>query len=219
MPHINSKSSKPVPAVLVLALAAIALAACGSSSSGSSTTSTNTNASASATTSTNGGAPSGARAGGFTALRECLQKNGITLPQRKPGQHPGGGGYVPGGGGYYPGGGGAGGPHLPAGVTRAQYEAAIKKCGGGFAPGRGAGFHYLDSPAVKQAYKKFAACMRENGVNVPEPNTSGKGAIFSTKGLNTKSAQFTAAEAKCRSDLAGAFHAHPSAPGSPPANG
>jgi hypothetical protein len=43
--------------------------------------------------------------------------------------------------------------------------------------------------------------MRENGVNVPEPNTSGNGPVFDTKGLNTNSAQFRAAELKCRLDL------------------
>ncbi len=218
MPHINSKSSKRVTAVLVLALASIALAACGSSSSGSSptgTTSTNANASASATTSTGGKA--GAFGGRFTALRECLQKNGITLPQRKAGERPAGG-YTPGAGGYTPGAGGTGGPQLPAGVTRSQFEAALKKCGGSFGgsfgAGHGAGGRFFNSPAVRQAieqaYKKFAACMRENGVSLPEPNTSGKGPIFDTKGVNTKSSQFTSAEAKCHSDL---FRARPGASG------
>jgi len=46
--------------------------------------------------------------------------------------------------------------------------------------------------------------MRENGVNVPPPNTSGKGPIFSVKGLNTASAQFKAAESKCSVQLQGA---------------
>ncbi len=75
---------------------------------------------------------------------------------------------------------GRAGLQLPKGVTRAQYEAAIKKCGGGSFAGRGARFN---SPAYKAALTKFAACMRENGVNVPAPNTSGSGPIFDTKGL------------------------------------
>ena len=130
----------------------------------------------------------------FAAMRECLQKNGITLPKRTPGQpRPGGpGGFL---------GGAAGAPRLPPGVTRSQYEAAVKKCGGAaFAGARGR----LRSPAFKQAIAKFATCMRQNGVNVPEPNTSG-GPIFNTAGLNTESAQFKAAEAKCRADLPSAF--------------
>ena len=88
-------------------------------------------------------------------------------------------------------------------MTRAQYEAAIKKCGGGaFAGGAAA---RLKNPTYLAALSKFAACMRENGVNVPAPNTSGKGPIFDTKGIDTASSQFKAAESKCRSDLIGAF--------------
>ncbi len=60
--------------------------------------------------------------------------------------------------------GGAGGPRLPAGVTRAQYEAAMKKCGGAAFVGSGA---RIKSPPVKQALAKFSACMRQNGVNLP----------------------------------------------------
>ncbi|HTU78840.1 MAG TPA: hypothetical protein VMF09_08795 [Solirubrobacteraceae bacterium] len=207
MPHIHSKSRKPAIAVLLLALAALALAACGSSSTNSSSTAA-TSADASSSTapgSSTTGAPAG-RSGRFAAVRECLKKNGITLPEHKPGQRPGAGGFY----------GGAGSSRLPAGVSRSQFEAAMKKCGGGFKPGRypGAGNRY-ESPAAKQALAKFASCMRENGVNVPAANTSGKGPIFSTKGLNTNSATFKSALSKCRSDLTGAFRARPDAAGEP----
>ncbi len=206
MPHIDSNRRKParrIPAaavLLILLLACLGLAACGGSSSSSSTS-----ASASATTSSTGAAGTGATGAGasrFKALRECLQKNGITLPKPTPGQRSPGG---PGGaGGFLGGGGGAGGPKLPSGVTRAQYEAAIKKCGGGghFLRSGPAGF---SNPAFKQALTKFAACMRENGINVPAPNTSGSGPVFDTKGIDTASSQFRTAESKCRSDLTGAF--------------
>jgi hypothetical protein len=210
MPQINRTSSKLALAVLVLALVSVALAACGSSSKSSSSTT----AKASASTSTAGGTK-GAR-GRFTELRECLQKNGVTLPKFTPGKRP-----SPGSGGFLGGSGGAGGPQLPKGMTRAQYEAALKKCGGDF--GRGGGFRGLgsrfSSPAVKEALNKFAACMRENGVNVPTPNTSGKGPVFNTKGLDTSSAKFREAESKCRGDLQGAFRARPgsgAAPGGAP---
>ena len=218
MPHISSTRRTPAILGLVLALACLALAACGSSSS--STTTTTTSASASATTST--GTPStgagGAGASRFKALRECLQKNGITLPARTPGQRPPSGSVHPGGAGGFLGGGGAGanGPKLPNGVTRAQYEAAIKKCGGAF---RGGAAARLKSPAYKAALTKFAACMRENGVNVPAPNTSGSGPVFDTKGIDTSSSQFRTAESKCRSDLTSAFRRGPGAggpPGGPP---
>jgi hypothetical protein len=203
MHHIQSNSSKPAAAVLALLLTSLVLAACGGSSSSSSSAS---NASAAASSSTAGGFAPSVR-GRFTAMRECLQKAGITLPKRTPGQ-----GRPPGVGGFLGGGAGAGGPKLPPGVTRTQFEEALKKCGGGtFAGGRGR----FDSPAFKQSLTKFVACMRENGVNLPTPNTSGSGPIFDTKGLDTSSAQFRAAEAKCRRVLA--FARPAGAPGSGPA--
>lgn len=209
MHHIKWNRRKPAAAqpamavVLTVLLACLGLVACGGSSSSSSTSQNAAATSANANGAPSG--PSGAFAGRFKGVRECLQKNGITLPQRTPGTRrpPGVGGFL----------GGAGGPALPKGVTRAQYEAALKKCGGG-AFGRGA--NRLKSPAYRQALAKFAACMRENGVNVPQPNTSGNGPVFSTKGLNTSSAQFKAAEAKCASDLRSAFRGRP---GSGPAAG
>ncbi len=233
MPHINpnrrrpGKAWKPAAAVaLVLLPASIGLAACGGSSS-SSTATTTANAAAATSSGTTspgttspgttspgttspgtgspgtGSGPTGARAGRFKALGECLQKNGITLPKRTPGQRPYGGLL-----------GGAGGTQLPAGVTRAQYEAAVKKCGGaGFV---GAGGRIRNNPAFKVAVTKFAACMREDGVNVPEPNTSGNGPVFNSKGLDTTSLQFQHAEIKCRTDLFGAFR-RGGATGGPPA--
>jgi hypothetical protein len=200
MPQITSSTSskrtrnRTAAAVLLIALASLVLAACGGSSKSSSSTGT----SASATTST-AGKPAGASR--FAAFRECLQKNGISLPKFTPGKRP-----------SHPGGSfGAGTPTLPKGVSKTQYEAAIKKCGGspgGF--GKGARFN---SPAIKQALAKFATCMRKNGENVPAPNTSGKGPVFSTKGLNTSSSKFKEAESKCRSDLGGAFRGRPGGAG------
>jgi hypothetical protein len=45
--------------------------------------------------------------------------------------------------------------------------------------------------------------MRENGVNLPTPNTSGNGPVFNTKGINTSSATFKSAQSRCQSDLPG----------------
>jgi hypothetical protein len=220
MSHLDSKRRKPAAAaVLVLLLACIGLAACGSSSKSSSAS---TNASAATTTGATGATDArGQGAGRFAAMRECLQKNGITLPKRTPGQRrPGGAG---GAGGFLGGGaGGTGGPQLPKGVTRAQYAAAIKKCGGGSFAGGGARFK---SPAYKAALAKFATCLNQNGVKVPAPNTSGNGPVFDTKGINTSSAQFKTAETKCQSVLAGAFRRGPGAggpgggAGAPPSSG
>jgi hypothetical protein len=209
---MNQSPSRPrsaLAAVFALVLASLVLAACGGSSSSTTTTSAN----ASATTSTTGGAPGGG-ASRFAALRECLQKNGITLPKRTPGtgKRPSGGGFRPGGGFL------SGARQLPKGVTRAQYEAAIKKCGGfpgGGRFGAGGGGRFL-TPAVKAAVAKFASCMSENGVKIPTANTSGKGPIFNTKGLNTSSAQFKSASAKCEHILPSTFRAAPGAAGGAP---
>lgn len=200
MSHIDGNGRKPTGTamgvvVLLLLLACLGLAACGGSSH---TTPTSANASATAPRGATG--PGGER---FRAVRECLRKNGITLPQRPPGQRRGRPGNPSGPGGLL----GGSGPQLPNGVTRAQLQAAIKKCGaGGELIHRGA---RLKSPAYRVALTKFATCMRENGVNVPAPNTSGNGPIFSTKGLNTASAQFRSAELKCRGNLTGASRRGP----------
>jgi hypothetical protein len=213
MPHLTTHASKPAAAVaLVLLLAALLLAACGGSSS-KTTSSATASASTSATsgTSTTGGTstsgattttPGRARnSGRFAALRECLAKNGITLPKRTPGQR-----RAPGAGGFL---GGGAGSQLPKGVSRAQYEAALKKCGGSAFRGT-----RTNNPAFRQALAKFAACMRENGVKLPEPNNSGKGPIFNTTGVDTSSPQFRAAETKCSPSLRGAFRPRAGAPGS-----
>jgi hypothetical protein len=208
MSHIDSNRCKPTATTIVivagLLLACLGLAACGESSS---TTSTSANASATAPRGVTGaGAGTGATGPGrarFQAVRECLQKNGVTLPQRPPGQRGGRPGGPSGPGGSLGGGGGTGGPQLPNGVTRAQLQAAIKKCGAGGQFRRGGA--RLKSPAYKTALAKYATCLRQNGVNVPAPNTSGEGPVFNTKGIDTKSAQFEAAEKKCQSILAAAF--------------
>jgi hypothetical protein len=91
-------------------------------------------------------------------------------------------------------------------MTPAQYQAALRKCGGGagFFAG-GAGSRGINSPVFRQALAKYATCLRQNGVNIPAPNTSGKGPIFNTKGLNPSNPQFKTAAMKCRPALAGLF--------------
>jgi hypothetical protein len=200
--------SRPVNHVGVgtaLVLLCLALTACGGSSSNSS--------SASSTAAAGTGA-AGAGSGRFAALRTCLQKQGITLPQRTgrprtPGAGgPGAGGEGAGGGGGFFGGGAGGGavggagPRLPAGVTLAQYQAALRKCGGGSGFGTRRNFN---STANRTALTKYAACLRTNGISLPAPNFSGTGPVFNTKGINTTSAAFTTAETRCKADLPQTF--------------
>jgi hypothetical protein len=100
----------------------------------------------------------------------------------------------------------------PEGVSQAQFEAALKKCGGGKRPQGSAGA--LNSASARAGLVKYAACLRQNGINVPEPNTTGNGPVFSTKGIDTSSSKFKTAQSKCQSDLKGAF---PRGGGAPPA--
>jgi hypothetical protein len=208
--HDQAKRTKTAAALFALVLASLLLAACGSSSKGASGTT-------SATT-----ARTGTNSSRFAALRECMQKAGVALPKRsgKQGRPPSGGAF--------PLGGGASG--LPKGVTRSKFQAALRECGAGALRGRG-GFaggpsRRLSSPSFKKALAKFATCMRENGVHVPTPNTSGKGPIFDTNGLNVNSSAFKAAQKKCSSLLrvatpggagGGSPGAPPSGAGAPPA--
>jgi hypothetical protein len=171
---------------LMLALACLSLVACGGS--------------AGDTASKTGAAPSSAArsraalASRFKALRTCLQKNGVVLPDTL--SKDGAGGLL----------GGVGAP--PAGVSRSGYEAALKKCGAARA-GRSGNTSRSGSPAFKQQIAKFTACLRENGVILPAPNTSGEGPIFNTSGVDTTSAKFKAAQAKCASLVRGLLPSRP----------
>jgi len=187
-------------AALALAVAATTLAACGRSSSSTTLTqsasadpSSGTIAAPGTTApstpgtapSTPGTAPSapGAAAGPHTgrlgAFRDCMQKQGVMLGQHKPGQ--------PGSGAPF---------QLPAGVTRAEYEAALQRCAA-LRPRFPGGAGRFRSPAFTAVLVRFGACMRDSGVPLPTPNTTGKGPVFTTTGINTASPTFREAEAKC----------------------
>lgn len=231
MPHTSTKGRAPAAAAsLIMLLAVLGLAACGSSGSSSSTSAqtaanaaatgtpttgatspgttssgtsshgsstTGTTTTGTTTTGTTTAAPAAAQpnATRYNEVRECLSKKGIVLPQRTQGAA----GLVAGGSGIT----------VPKGMSHAQLSEALRTCnvkyagghvpppGGAAAPGR---------PLPERFHRvlaRFAACLRQNGIPVGEPNTSGKGPLFNTKGINTGSPQFRAAAAKCRSALFG----------------
>jgi hypothetical protein len=116
----------------------------------------------------------------------CMKKQGFNLPQRPPGGRPGGApGGVPGFG--FGGGGNAGDP---------KFQAALRKCGANFSGRRRA-----ISPAMKTALPKFVACVRKNGYNLPDANTSGNGPVFDPSKVNQTDPKFQAAARKCQSLL------------------
>jgi hypothetical protein len=213
----------------ILVAAALGLAACGGSTSTTTTAQTAANAAATGTTttgtttgtSTSGSTSTGTSSTGTTstgttstgttagpsaatryaATRTCLSKKGITVPQQA-----GAGGFL------------GGGAQLPKGMSRAQFAEALQSCGAGFNGNhfgkRGKGFHNpFNNPRFHAALTRFAACLRQNGIDIGEPNTSGKGPIFDTKGINTGSSQFKAAEATCRSTLLYALRPNQAHPG------
>ncbi len=55
----------------------------------------------------------------------------------------------------------------------------------------------LKSPTFKRALESFAACLRQNGVDVGPPDTSGKGPIFDSKAAEAHPARLRAAQRKC----------------------
>ena len=184
---------------VAIAAAAVVLAACG----GSSSTSSGTRAQPQTAEARSQRGAAGA--GRFASLRACLQKEGINLPPPKgpPGQPPAGNGGRPGGI-----------LKAPEGVSQSKFQEAFKKCGAGDLPRGGSN---LNSTTARTALTKYATCMRENGVSLPAPNTSGKGPVFNTSGINTSSETFKTAQKKCQSDLAGAFGGNGGSPSGQPA--
>ncbi len=157
------------------------------------------------------------RSGGrFAALRECLKKNGITLPTAHTRPAPR---RAPAASSAARGPGAAQGRHAKR-STKPPSRSAAALLARRPSGGRGPWLQQLRRPNRRSRSSRRACA--ENGVNVPEPNTSGKGPIFNTKGIDTNSAKFKAAEAKCRSDLLGAFargQANGGAPGAGAAPG
>jgi hypothetical protein len=158
--------------LLALALAAAGVAGCGGGSS---------KGTASARSTSLQSPPAYARR--FQALRDCLAKHGIVLAKRS--NAPGLEGFL-----------GAG--NLPKGVSKGRFDAVLRTCAGlRPKPTTGAGANRLNSPAAKSTFSRFVTCMRGHGVPLPPANTSGRGPVFDTKGLNPTGSHFRAAQARC----------------------
>jgi hypothetical protein len=162
-------------AVAPLALASLALSACGGSSG---TTSSSAGASSPAGTSSTATSSTSSQP---ERLRACLKKLGIEAPSSVSTISD----LV---------------AHPPKGVTRAQLIAAVQSCGG-----IGAGLAnvkpHASAPAYRQAFVSFVNCMREQGVSLPAPSTTGKGPVIDLKGIDTTSAKYKTATQKCASIL------------------
>jgi hypothetical protein len=197
-----------------LAAAALTFAACGSSSGGGGGTT-------SAAAATNAaGAPSAADR---TRLTACLKQHGVELPERPagppgaaggdgapppqgvttPGGAPPAGATNPGGtppqGGSPPGPGGAFGRDLTD-AERKRMQAAFTACGargmmGG--PGQGRPGGAADGAPSAATLKRYVACVRRNGYDLPDPNTSGSGSVFDPGEVDRDDPAFVKASSAC----------------------
>lgn len=216
--HHSKRAPRILPPAALLGLllvASLLLAACGSSSSpsktstitGTTTTSTGPSASTSTpgsttatstqpTSSTGQGSSNGSKGSSkvkpgadsplakrFAQLRRCLTKNGASPPRQLGGKR-------------------------ASAAERAKYQSALQKCGG-ISPTRLRSL--AASPKEKEALTQFAECMRRNGINLPAPNTSGKGPVFNTSHLGVGGSKFKTVERKCAVKLRADFprRAHP----------
>lgn len=183
-------------------LVAVLLAGCGSSGSSESTTEESNAAS-----SGQAGGP-----GGFAEIsaetRSCLKEKGVELPEPGQGGPPGGGSFE---GGPPAGGPPAGGAPQGFGKGGAKMKKAFEECGVELPQGKPGGGSPMNSGAFRKSIKEYAACMGENGYDLPEPNLSGEGPVFKESEVNREDPKFKAANEKCQSRLG--------MPGGPPEEG
>jgi hypothetical protein len=140
---------------------------------------------------------------------QCMRTNGVNLPDptvdangnltlRGPGGGPGGAA----------GGDGQAAPSGPSTTDsprpdRAAFDKARQACGNP-PQGAGGGFNRRNDPAFQDAALKFAQCMRDHGVDVPDPNfnsTNGPPAGGPFGGLDRNDPKVSAAFDACRSIL------------------
>lgn len=133
-----------------------------------------------------GGGGASASAGGSVApedaqlkFAQCMRENGVDVPD--------------------PGGGDGESMRLGEGGDRKKLEAAMEKCqswlqAGGRMPD-------LKDPEVRDQYVEFAQCMREYGVDIPDPGPDGE---FRLPTEDIDRSALEKAREKCKLDLPGA---------------
>jgi len=184
---------RPLATLLALAaLGALVLAGCGGSSGGSETA---TAASASGSSSDQGEGPGGFQMSAETT--ECLQEQGVNLPE------PGEGGGPPEGEGAPPAGEPPAGGEAPGfgGAQSEEMQEAFEACGIEAPQGGPGGAPDTDSASFRESVKEYAACVRENGYDMPEPDFSGDGPVFDESEVDREDPDFKSASAKCQDAL------------------
>ena len=133
------------------------------------------------------------------AFAECMRDHGIDMPDPEP---------VDGGAG-----GGSGSVKIGGrGENRDEFQAAMEECGE-FLEQAGS-FRGEPDPEMLDKMLEFAGCMREHGIDMPDPNPDGGITIErnddgtsmdGTNGIDPESAEFQAAEEACRPILGDDF--------------
>jgi hypothetical protein len=178
-----------------LVAAALVLAGCGGGSSGGEESTT---ASRESTSAGAGGAGSGP--GGFEISdedRACLEEKGVELPEPGEGAGPPEGfqggkppeGFQPPEGGEPPKGFEGGGFD-----KRAFEECGIRLQGKPGGP-------QANSAQFKEQIEEYVACVRRQGYDLPEPNFSGEGPVFSESEVDQSDPKFKEASEACQSRL------------------
>ena len=173
--------------LLSSALVAVALVACGSEAGGG--------AGAGATSSEDKAFE------GALKFARCMREQGLDFPDPKRGNN----GMVQVGGG----------PGQQFDPSDPKTEAASKKCGVHLEQGGGPPLDQAQQAKFQDAFVKYARCMREQGIDMPDPKSGegGGGIVFKVGDPNApdpESPRFKQADKECHSLLAGLDEAVPS---------
>jgi hypothetical protein len=179
-----SSARRGLTALVLFLVVAVLIAACGSSSS---STSTGTAAAAGGGGGNGSTADSAARYQARLSLAKCFRAHGLNVPDPTQG---GGGG----GGGTF---------RALQQYSQAQVNAAMQACKQYTAQA----FPRLNqSPAqqaqFRQAFVKYAECMRSHGINIPDPTTTTGGGFGLRQALGSvdrNSPAFQTAQKACQS--------------------
>lgn len=88
---------------------------------------------------------------------------------------------------------GTAGVPVPNGVTKVQYEAALKRCGVNVRVGRVS----ITSPLLEQRIMSLRSCLVNNGFTLPPPDFPGPGPVLETAGIDLGSARWMATAMGC----------------------
>jgi hypothetical protein len=163
-----------VPGLLVALALALAVAGCGGGNEGDGVASLGGAGSATSTTRAGAGDPSQ----GALAYARCMREHGINIPDPKVDAK----GHVA--------------QQLPAGVgpEDPKFKAANQACKQYLPNG---GEPEQPDPQLQQQMLAFARCMREHGINIPDPKPGGGIDVGPDVGASVDKPKFKAAEQAC----------------------